>query len=318
MDIITVKVAGKTREAQDICSFELISTDGTSLPAFSAGSHIDVHINDTLVRQYSLCNCDTQSHRYMISVLRDPDTRGGSAAMHDQIKVGDSLRISTPKNHFPLVSAPKTLLLAGGIGITPLLCMAERLAKTGAEFELHYCARSLERTAFHRHIRESAYADRASFYFDTGPHARKLDIEQLLAAQPEDSHLYVCGPAGFIEYVSNGATAQRWSADRVHFEYFGAAAPTHESDSPFDIELASSGRKLRVPANQTALQVLLDNGVDIPVSCEQGVCGTCVTRVLKGMPDHRDMYFSDAEHEKNDQFTPCCSRARTPVLVLDL
>lgn len=318
MDTITVKVARKTQEALDICSFELVAADGARLPAFSAGSHIDVHIDERLVRQYSLCNCDSQSDRYVIGVLRDPNTRGGSAAMHDRVRVGDSLRISAPRNHFRLVPAPRALLLAGGIGITPLLGMAERLAQSDTEFELHYCARSLERAAFYRHIRESIYASSAHFYFDTGPTAGRFDIAGLLQAQTEGTHLYVCGPAGFIDFVKNAAAKQGWTADRIHFEYFGSQAVAVEGNTSFEIRLAGSGKTFHVPADKTVLQVLLDNGVDIPVSCEQGVCGTCATRVLQGIPDHRDMFFSDAEHENNDQFTPCCSRAKSPVLVVDL
>lgn len=319
MEALTVKVSRKTLEAKDIVSFELISADGNPLPPFSAGAHIDVHVGDGLVRQYSLCNDASESHRYLICVLRETQSRGGSVAMHDKVQEGDLVRIGPPKNHFPLVPAKKSLLFAGGIGVTPILCMAERLAHIGADFEMHYCARSLDRTAFHQRIKASSYAKNVHFYFDSHANAGGLDIAEIIKSQPPDTHLYVCGPAGFIEFVKNAALEHDWRSEQIHYEYFGATPVTStESDAPFDVQVASTGNTYTVPAGSSVLQILLENGIDVPASCEQGVCGTCVTRVLSGTPDHRDMYFNDAEHAKNDQFTPCCSRSKSPLLVLDL
>src|SRR5450830_28225 len=277
MSQLQVKVINKTVEAEDIASFELAGVDGKSLPPFSAGSHIDVHIRDGLIRQYSLCNPPHESHRYQIGVLRDANSRGGSVAMHGDIKVGDVLTISEPRNHFPLTQAKRTLLLAGGIGVTPILCMAERLAATGADFAMHYCARSPERTAFRDRIAESGFADRVVYHYDKG-----------------------------------------WPSSQVHLEYFGAAPVETDGDAPFDVKIASSGQVFTIPAGETVIKILADNGVDIPVSCEQGVCGTCLTRVLDGVPDHRDLYLTDEERAANDQFTPCCSRAKSTLLVLDV
>ncbi|WP_338759579.1 PDR/VanB family oxidoreductase [Massilia sp. METH4] len=317
MNSIQVKVVSRRMEAERIASFELARIDGGALPPFSAGAHIDVEIRPGLVRQYSLCNDPDETHRYLIAVLRDAASRGGSVAMHDDLQVGSTLRISEPKNHFPLVPAPHYLLFAGGIGVTPILCMAERLARTGARFTMHYCARSPGHAAFADRIALSGFAGRVHFHFDSGAAEQKLDLSAVLA-QAQDALLYVCGPAGFIDFVTGAAKAAGWPAHAVHQEYFGMTPQDSSDDTAFDVRIASSGNTYRVPADQTVAQALAEHGIDIPMSCEQGVCGTCITRVLDGMPDHRDMYFSDEEKACNDQFTPCCSRARSPLLVLDL
>lgn len=318
MSTLAVKVEQRKKEADDIISLELASIDGKPLPPFSAGSHIDVHLGEGLVRQYSLCNDPTDSHRYQIAVLRDPQSRGGSVAVHEKIKVGDVIQISEPRNHFALGHAEHYLLLAGGIGVTPILCMAERLARIGASFEMHYCARSPERTAFLGRIKTSAFAQRVQFHFDSGDASQKLALGQVLAAAKPDTHIYVCGPTGFIDYVTGTARGQGWPAERVHLEYFGAAPQDTSGDTAFEVKLASSGQTYTIPADKSVCAALLEHGIDIPISCEQGVCGTCITRVLAGTPDHRDVYFTDEEKAANDQFTPCCSRARTSLLVLDL
>ena len=318
MSGISVTVVRKTKEAEDIISFELTRADGTSLPPFSAGAHIDVRVNDKTTRQYSLCNSASEPHRYVIGVLKDPNSRGGSVAMHEDISVGDTLEISAPKNHFPLEPARHTLLLAGGIGVTPILCMAERLAETGAHFQMHYCTRSLDRTAFHGRISNAPFAERVSFHFDDGLDDQKLDLPVVMRAAPADTHLYVCGPGGFIEFVKNTAKSLGWDSDRVHFEYFGASPDALADGDAFQVKVASTGACYTIPGNRTVVQVLHDAGIDVPVSCEQGVCGTCITRVLEGTPEHRDIYFTDQEHAANDQFTPCCSRSRSSLLVLDL
>ncbi|WP_020652771.1 PDR/VanB family oxidoreductase [Massilia niastensis] len=318
MNGIDVRVASKTCEADGICSYELVRLDGAPLPPFEAGAHIDVHLGGELVRQYSLCNAPGETHRYQIGVLRDPGSRGGSQAMHDHIETGSFLRISAPKNHFPLVEAKRTLLLAGGIGVTPILAMAEALAAKGADFEMHYSARAPERAAFRERIRASSFAGQVRFHYDSGDAGQQLDLPALLAGAGLETHLYVCGPQGFIGHVLDSAKARGWPAARLHVEYFGAAAVDTSGDRPFDVRLASSGRVVTVPAGKTVLGVLAEQGIDIPYSCEEGVCGTCLTRVLEGTPDHRDLYLTEEEQAANDQFTPCCSRSKTPVLVLDL
>ena len=316
---LTVRITAKTQEALDICAFELRAVHAPSLPAFSAGSHIDVHIGG-FTRQYSLCNDPSENHRYLIAVLKDAKGRGGSAAMHEQLHPGDTIHISVPRNHFHLASgARRHLLVAGGIGVTPVLCMAERLASLGADFEMHYCARSPERAAFRSRIEQSGFASRVCFHFDDGSQEQKLDIPALLQTPEPGVHVYVCGPKGFMDAVLRSARERGWPEDQLHYEFFASdAAAPRQDDGSFSVKLASSGRVIPVRADQSVSQALNAAGVGVVTSCEQGVCGTCVTRVLEGIPDHRVMYFTPQEQAANDQFTPCCSRARTPLLVLDL
>lgn len=318
MTTLSVKVLRKQREATDIVSLELGRADGGMLPAFSAGSHIDVHIGPDLVRQYSLCNHPEERHRYLIGVLRDPTSRGGSVAIHDTIQEGDLIEISAPKNHFPLVRARRSLLFAGGIGITPMLCMAERLAHTGADFELHYCARSPDRIAFRDRIAASDFASQTHYHFDDGNEEQKLDLAYLLDVPDHSTHLYVCGPTGFIDHVCEMAKDCGWRSENVHYEYFGAPALDTSGDTAFDVEIASTGEIITIPPGQAVTTILKKRGIDIEVACQRGVCGTCVTHVLDGMPEHRDHYLTAEEKLQNDQFTPCCSRAKGKMLMLDL
>jgi vanillate O-demethylase ferredoxin subunit len=316
---LQVRVARKSVEALDICTFELVSTDGSALPAFSAGSHVDVQLPGGVTRQYSLCNDPAESHRYLIGVLKDPATRGGSKAMHELVNEGDMLTISTPKNHFPLAhEAKRSLLLAGGIGVTPILCMAERLAIAGADFEMHYCTRSKDRTAFHDRINASKFAPRVRFHFDDGAPGQKLDIPALLTKPQPATHLYVCGPKGFMDAVLGIARARGWHESQIHYEFFSSDVGPSASDESFQVKLASSGRIVVVPKDKTVVQALAEAGVEVQTSCEQGVCGTCLTRVLEGEPDHKDLYLTPEEQAANDQFLPCCSRAKSALLVLDL
>lgn len=317
--MLDVIVGQKTREAEGIYSFELLAQDGTPLPPFSAGSHVDVQLPNGLVRQYSLCNSPEENHRYLIAVLLDPASRGGSRAMHEQVESGSRLTISEPRNLFPLAGgAGKSLFFAGGIGITPILCMAERLAQAGADFELHYCSRSEQRTAFVERLRHAAFARHVHLHFDDGDAAQKLSTEAVLAGANPQDHLYVCGPGGFMEFVLSEARRYGWAEAQLHREYFSAAAVANQDAGSFEVTLASSGARYFIPAHRSVAEVLIEAGIDIPLSCEQGICGTCLTRVLQGTPEHRDLFMSDAEHAANDQFTPCCSRSQTPLLVLDI
>ena len=315
---IEVRVRRKVQEALDIASFELARPDGAPLPAFSAGSHIDVQVPGGLTRQYSLCNDANENHRYRIAVLRDAKSRGGSMAMHEKLNEGDTVLISEPRNHFPLVHAQRTLLFAGGIGVTPLLCMAQRLAAIGADFTLHYSTRSADRTAFRAEIAASPFAARVQFHHDDGPPGQILSVPTALGAVDPGTHLYICGPSGYITHVLQTAQGMGWPAEQTHLEYFTGAATDKAADKAFEVKIASSGRSFAVAADQSVVQALAAEGIEILTSCEQGVCGTCITRVLEGECDHRDMYFTDAEKARHDQFTPCCSRAKGAMLVLDL
>jgi vanillate O-demethylase ferredoxin subunit len=195
--------------------------------------------------------------------------------------------------------------------------MAERLAHAGADFELHYCARSAQHAAFLERLRQAPFAGRVHCHFDDGDRGR-LDVPALLAGEPNDARLYTCGPSGFMQYVLDSARNLGWEEARLHREYFSAEAAPDSPAGSFEVQLASSGQVLQVDAGQNVVEVLRSVGVEIPVSCEQGICGTCLTRVLDGVPEHRDLFLTEEEQAANDQFTPCCSRARSARLVLDL
>ena len=233
-------VSPERRSKHWISAPSSLSTSTVALPAFSAGSHIDVQPPNGLTRQYSLCNNPSESHRYLIGVLKDPATRGDSLAMHELVKEGDVLVTSTPKNHFALAhDARLSLLLAGGIGVTPILCMAERLAIVGEAFEMHYCTRSLERTAFRDRILRSSFAADVRFHFDDGAVGQKLDIGALLAMPQPSVHVYVCGPKGFMDAVLGAARGAGWPETQLHYEFFSAATGEERG-----------GRKLRSQARE--------------------------------------------------------------------
>jgi vanillate O-demethylase ferredoxin subunit len=317
---VTLVVAQKRMETQDIASFELVHPDGGELLPFSAGAHIDVEPARGLVRQYSLCNHPAERNRYVIAVLRESKSRGGSVAMIDRVAQGDRIRISEPRNHFALVpEAKRALLFAGGIGVTPILCMAERLAHGGVPFVFHYANRSRARTAFLKHIERSGFADKVRWHFDDEAGGEVLDLKTALGAPDEGTHVYTCGPAGFIKAVLGTAERAGWPAAQLHREYFAPAVDTPAGEGgAFSVRIASTGRTFEIPAGRPVIDVLAEHGISIPVSCQQGVCGTCVTGVLEGVPEHHDMFMTDEEHARNDRFTPCCSRARTALLVLEL
>jgi vanillate O-demethylase ferredoxin subunit len=318
MNELLVRVVKKSAEAEGICSFELAPEPGQQLPAFSAGAHIDVHVGAGLVRQYSLCNDPADPQRWRIAVLREPSSRGGSAGMHERLHVGDAIRVSPPRHLFSLAPEGHSLLLAGGIGVTPILSMARALHRTGRSFEMHYCARTTARMAFRAEIEAASFARQVSFHVDDGPEAQKLDADATLRRAAPGTHLYVCGPGGFMDHVLGTARRLGWPDARLHREYFAAGPVDTTADGVFEVQLARRNKRCLVPADKTVLEVLLAEGIDVPSSCEAGVCGTCLTRVLGGTPDHRDTFLTDDERRANDQFTPCCSRSKTPVLVLDL
>lgn len=318
-----VEVVRRWDEAHDIRGFELRRPDRTALPRFDAGAHIDVHLPGGLIRQYSLCGDPARDDRYEIAVLRDANGRGGSMAMHDRVRQGDLLPIGAPRNHFPLdAKAAHHLLFAGGIGVTPILAMAEHLAAHDAPFDMHYCARSRERTAFIGRLAASTFHERVRFHFDDATGVQAFDAAAAIASAPAHTHLYVCGPRGFMEAVLAEARAQGWADHRLHYESFSGVIAAASADVPdettFQVRIASSGMSVEVPPGCTVVESLARHGVDVPTSCEQGVCGTCMTRVLEGQPDHRDSYLTDEERAAGEFFLPCCSRARSPVLVLDL
>lgn len=315
---LTVRVIRKDALAEGIAGFTLASDGCTPLPAFEPGAHIDVRTPCGAVRQYSLCNPGSPDGCYQIAVLRDPAGRGGSVSMHDDVHEGTLLRVSAPKNHFPLrEDTAHALLFAGGIGITPLIAMASQLHARGARFALHYQTRSLVRTAFAHPLTHGALAARTTLYHDDIP-APRLEPKALLQQATPATHLYVCGPKGFMDTVICAARAESWDESRIHFEYFAAIATHTASDGGFEVLLARSGRTIRVASTQTVVQACEANGVVIPTSCLHGICGTCATRVLEGEVDHKDFYLTSEKRASHAQMLPCCSRAKTPRLVLDL
>ncbi len=317
---LAVRVLEKRDAAIDVLSLVLVAADGAPLPPCSAGAHIDITLPNGMVRQYSLCRAGPAGGAYEVAILRDPDGRGGSACAHRDIRVGDTLTISHPRNLFPLVPAGHSVLFAGGIGITPILAMADTLHARGESFELHYCSRAPERAAYREALEQAAYARPVRFYFDSAPEQGRLDAAGVLGALGGEAHLYVCGPAGFISHICEAARGAGWGEERVHFEHFAApaaAAPAGGNGS-FELVLARRGLRIPVGADQTAAEALLAAGVHINLSCEQGICGACVLPVLEGVPEHRDVFLSAAERDSQRCFTPCCSRARTPQLLIDL
>jgi vanillate O-demethylase ferredoxin subunit len=312
---LDVRIARREDTATDTVALELVALDGGELPPFEAGAHVDVVVAPGLMRQYSLCNDPRERHRYRLGVLRDPASRGGSESVHRHFAEGQVIRIGRPRCNFPLAADDRpAVLVAGGIGITPLLSMAHALHTRGTPFVLHHCARSADRAAFAHELAASAFAPSVRSHHDDGPPAQRFALDEALA--DTRGHLYVCGPEGFIEFVTQGAAARGWPAERVHVEHFKAGVS--QTGTAFTVVAARSGVSVQVPEGRSVAQALIEAGVDIPLSCEQGICGTCLVPVLEGTPEHRDEYQTDEEKAANTHMTPCCSRARSARLVLDV
>jgi ferredoxin-NADP reductase len=317
---LQVRVRSITYLAEDIRSFELVAPDGSALPPFSAGSHVDVKLPGGLIRQYSLCNDPAETHRYVVAALRDGKGRGGSIAMHDQLRAGSEISISRPRNHFPLAeAADHHVLVAGGIGITPMMSMIAVLRARRQNFHLYYSTRSPQRTAFLAELQPLVASGQASLHHDGGDPSRGLDFQKLFERQRPGAHIYYCGPAGFMDAME-AATAQ-WPQEAVHFERFSAPATAPSGDAAeaqhsFDIKLARSGGTFTVAPGETIVQVLGRNGIEVDVSCQEGYCGTCMTRYLDGQPMHRDSVLDQSDRESFVMI--CCARAKSGCLVLDL
>lgn len=324
LDVIvhTISLASATSH-----TYELRAATGGALPSFEAGAHIDVHLGPSLIRPYSLCNSPQETGRYLICVRRDEAGRGGSRALHRDLAVGRRLRISPPRNHFPLVAAERHVLVAGGIGITPLLSMAEALAARGAAFVLHYYTSSAADAPLLERLGTSAFAERTVVHHsDQGDTIRTGLPAELLAPDP-DTAVYVCGPDGFMTHVMAETAAAGWQPGQIHTERFATAVPSVPSSAgdevateftEFTVRIASTGIGYPVPADRTIADVLTAHGVEVELSCEQGICGACLTPVLAGEPDHRDEVQTPDERAAGNRITICCSRARAPELLLGL
>lgn len=315
---LLVRVNQREMETAEIVRLEFSSVTGADLPPFSAGSHIDVYLPNGLIRQYSLCNSPEERHRYVIGVLKDPKTRGGSAAAH-ALKEGAEIKISAPRNHFSLVGGAKNVLIAGGIGVTPILAMAEQLSSEKADFEVHLCTRSAEHTPFQRRWQQDVFAGKTRFHHDGADPAKRVNFSDLLSTATDETHVYVCGPGSFIDAVLAAGRSKGLTESQLHREYFAATPIANLSaDFGFSVVLEKSGLATDVGPNESIVEALRRRGIEVPVSCEQGVCGTCLTRVIAGVPDHRDMFLTDEEHALNNQMTLCCSRSLTESLTLNL
>lgn len=307
--------------AEGIRSFEFMAPDHGELPAFIAGSHIDVHLPDGTIRQYSLCNSSAETHRYVVAVLREEGGRGGSVAMHDTLSTGDEVTISRPRNHFALAdNAKRHIFLAGGIGITPIMSMIAEAVGRDEPFHLYYCTRTRVRTAFIKELEPYIEAGLVTIHHDEGNPSLGLDIVSILQQNRPGDHLYYCGPTGFMDAVQ--AASAHWTPGTVHFERFSAPARDASAQSgtgsseSFDVKLARSGETFRVEAGQTIVEVLKENGVVVDVSCEEGYCGTCMTRYLEGQPIHHDTVLD--EQDREEYVMVCCARSSGGCLVLDI
>ena len=310
-----LRVRSITHLAEAINEYELVDPRGRDLPRFAAGAHIDLRFGD-LVRQYSLCNDPAERRRYCVAVLREDASRGGSRYLHDTIRAGDLLEVSMPRNNFPLEpTAEQHLLIAGGIGIAPIMSMIAELQRRRADFQLHYCTRSIARTAFRHDLTPITADGRVHFHHDGGDPARGLDIKAVLRDPPQGTHLYYCGPAGLMAAAAEATKG--WPAGTVHCEYFTAPpAASVVEDKPFRVRLAKRGVEYEIPVGQTIVGVLRRHGITVPTSCELGYCGACVTRYLAGEPDHRDQVLR--EYGRGRFVLICCARSKTPILDLDL
>jgi vanillate O-demethylase ferredoxin subunit len=314
---LKVRVLKREMQGRDILVLDLQASDTTPLPAFEAGSHVDVHLDGGLIRQYSLCGNPGQTSIYRIGVLKDPASRGGSIAVHEQMEEGRELCISPPRNLFALsAEAEYSILIGGGIGITPMIAMAYELQTRGAPFELHYCGRLEAHSAFVEELSIAPFADRVHKHFGEGRLRDRWDAGAALGQGKAGTHVYICGPTGFMEWIIDSALVQGFAQENIHREFFQTEVDT--SGAGFEVVAARTGKTLNVGAGQSIVAALAEVGIEIEMSCEQGICGTCVCDVLEGEPDHRDVYLTDEEKSANDQMLLCCSRARSKRLVLDV
>lgn len=314
---LQLQVRGLRLEAEGVLGIELADPDGAELPAFEAGAHVDLHLPGGLVRSYSLAGDPADRRRWRLGVLREAQGRGGSRALHERLRLGERLTVGAPRQAFPLPARARHLvLLAGGIGITPLKAMAHQLVREGRSFELHLCARSPRHAAYAEELQALVPAGRLHLHFDGGEPARGLDIAALLAAPAEGTHACYCGPAGFMRACAE-ATAH-WPAGTVHCEHFKPPEPATAAlpAGAFEVHLARAGLTLQVQPAQTIVRAIELAGLRVPTSCLSGLCGACKVAVLEGEPEHHDYILSD--EEKARCMTVCVSRARGPRLVLDL
>ncbi len=318
---IPVRVVEAETVGRDVRSFVLESAGDASLPAFEAGAHVDLHLGEGLVRQYSLCGDPAERDRYRIAVKYEADGRGGSRRAHELLEPGAVVEIGAPRNLFPIdadagAGTSRAVLVAGGIGITPLLAMAHALHRQHRDFTLHVCAQSRQALAFDAALAHMPWTDRVVRHLDDAPETT-LDASDLPRWRPGD-HLYLCGPSGFMQWVLSMASERDWPDEALHTETFVASGRGAADGRPFEVELTRSRRTIHVPGDTSLLDVLQGEGLPVSGSCIQGMCGACRVRVLDGAVDHQDTFLSTDERARGDCMTTCVSRAAGERLVLDL
>jgi phthalate 4,5-dioxygenase reductase subunit len=309
-----LRVTRNDKIADGINLLEFRNANGAPLPQFTAGAHITIRVPNGLLRKYSLCNDPAERDRYLVAVKREVNGRGGSINLIDGVNAGDDLMVTAPINDFGLPPrAQDFLFIAGGIGVTPMMAMIREVLAQKKRFRLYYCSRSPETTAFRDELAAPEFAGNVTIHYDQGDPARSLDLRPILAERKNREHLYCCGPRPLMEAVRE--MTDHWSSTAVHFEAFSEAETHKADDKPFKVKLARSGEVLEVPTSKTILEVLRDHGLEVPSSCETGTCGTCRTKMLGGVADHRDLVL--AEHEKVDTIMICVSRARSDEITID-
>lgn len=313
---IEVLVKSITYEADCVISLDLRPVAAGALPAFTAGAHIELQLRNGLLRSFSLANPQHERHRYCVAVQKEAAGRGGSRFIHDTVRAGDILMVKPPRNNFALVEAAEcSVLIAGGIGITPIWCMVQQLVASGRPWQLFYAVRSRRRAAFLDEIQALDLARNVHLHFDDENEGAFINIDAVVQDAAPGTHFYCCGPLPMLaafERATSGLPAQT-----VHVEYFAAKQPV-EASGGFDVILARSGRSVFVPEHSTILDALVAAGIAVEHSCLEGVCGTCETKVLEGVPEHRDMVLSAQERASNRTMMICCSGSKTGRLVLDL
>jgi len=321
MTTFTVTIDGLSRQGRHAVALSLVRDDGQPLPRWEAGAHIDLQLGNGMIRQYSLTGSPLRQDRYLICVGLAADSRGGSRYIHQQLRLGQRLTISAPRNLFPLAAAQRVVLIAAGIGLTPLLAMAAQLEADAVPFSLHYYVKQRQDAALTRQLLQPFRHGYGEILCSAEGQSPRQHLPEALRAPEPGTHLYLCGPQGFMTHIQQQAQALGWRAEQLHTEAFSVAAPTptQAGDESFIVTLASSGASWPVPADKTIARVLLENGVEVPLSCEMGLCGACLTPVVSGEADHRDTVQSETEKSAPlQQIALCCSRSRSKALVIDL
>lgn len=312
---IALELVVRTRReiAQGVVELILAAPDGSDLPEWEPGAHIDLVLDDGLIRQYSLCGDPEDRTSYRVAVLREPEGRGGSQRIHDELQPGVGVTVKGPRNHFPFHDSPRYIFIAGGIGVTPMLPMVKAADRTGADWKLVYGGRTDASMSYLDEF--EPWADRVTFWPEDR-HGR-IDLDSLLGTPQSDTLVYCCGPEPLLTAIEERCAT--WPRGSLNLERFSAAVGADdEVNTSFEVELRQTGATLRVGEDQSILDVVTEAGVYVPTSCTEGTCGSCETMVLEGVPDHRDVVLSPEEQDSCEMMMICVSRCKTGRLVLDL